>query len=64
MGKDARSFSGLGRLENGDDARHVVQRFRGSAAAHGALEVVTNYCKHTLGAVCVETPDPSINVQK
>ena len=52
----------LGAARNGDDARRVVQRFRGSAAAHGALEVVTNYWKHTLGAVTVETPDPSINV--
>jgi cyclic beta-1,2-glucan synthetase len=52
----------LGAARNGDDARHVVQRFRGSAAARGALEVVTNYWKHTLGAVYVETPDPSINV--
>ena len=52
----------LGAARNGDDARQVVQRFRGSAAARGALEVVTNYWKHTLGAVHVETPDPSINV--
>jgi len=52
----------LGAGQNGDDARHVVQRFRGSAAARGALEVVTNYWKRTLGAVGVETPDPSINV--
>ena len=52
----------LGAARNSDEARHVVQRFRGSAAARGALEVVTNYWKHTLGAVYVETPDPSINV--
>ena len=52
----------LGAARNGDDARRLVQRFRGSAAARGALEVVTNYWKHTLGAVYVETPDPSINV--
>jgi cellobiose phosphorylase len=52
----------LGAARNGDDVRHVVQRFRGAAAARGALEVVTNYWKHTLGAVYVETPDQSINV--
>jgi cellobiose phosphorylase len=52
----------LGAARNGDDARYVVRRFRGSAAARGALEVVTNYWKHTLGAVSVKTPDPSINV--
>ena len=52
----------LGAARSGDDARKVVQRFRGSAAARGALEVVTNYWKHTLDAVHVETPDPSINV--
>jgi cellobiose phosphorylase len=52
----------LGAARNGDDARDLVQRFRGSAAAQDALAVVTNYWKHTLGAVSVETPDPSINV--
>ena len=52
----------LGAARNVDEARQMVQRFRGSAAARGALEVVTNYWKHTLGAVQVETPDPSINV--
>lgn len=52
----------LGAARNGDGARDLVQRFRGSPAARGALEVVKNYWKHTLGAVYVETPDPSINV--
>jgi len=50
MGRNARSLSGLERLKNGDDVHQVVQRFRGSAAARSALEVVTNYWKHTLGA--------------
>jgi cyclic beta-1,2-glucan synthetase len=52
----------LGAARNGDDARDLVRRFRGSAAARGALEVVTNYWRHALGAVYVETPDPSVNV--
>jgi cellobiose phosphorylase len=39
-----------------------VRRFRGSAAARGALETVWQYWKHTLGAVHVETPDPAVNV--
>ena len=39
-----------------------MHRFRGSAAARGALEAVWQYWKHTLGAVQVETPDPSLNV--
>ena len=50
MGKDTR------------DAIKLVNRFRGSAAARGALESVWQYWKHTLGAVQVETPDPSLNV--
>ena len=45
-----------------DDARKLVRRFRGSAAAHAALEVVWKYWNRTLGAVQVETPDPSLNV--
>ncbi|MDD5761325.1 MAG: cyclic beta 1-2 glucan synthetase, partial [bacterium] len=44
------------------DARNRVNRFRGSAAARGALESVWQYWKRTLGAVQVETPDPAVNV--
>jgi cyclic beta-1,2-glucan synthetase len=51
---------GVGR--NADDAGRLVQRFRGPLAARSALEAVWQYWKHTLGAVQVETPDPSLNV--
>ncbi len=51
---------GVGR--DADDAGNLVHRFRGSAAARGALEAVWQYWNHTLGAVQVETPDPSLNV--
>jgi len=51
---------GVGR--DADDAGNLVHRFRGSAAARGALEAVWQYWKHTLGAVQVETPDQSLNV--
>ena len=45
-----------------DDARTLVNRFRGAAAARDALESVWEYWKRTLGAVQVETPDESVNV--
>jgi cyclic beta-1,2-glucan synthetase len=51
---------GVGR--DASDAINMVNRFRGSAAARGALEAVWQYWKHTLGAVQVETPNPSLNV--
>jgi len=51
---------GVGR--DAEDAGNLVRRFRGSAAARGALESVWHYWKHTLGAVHVETPDPAVNV--
>jgi cellobiose phosphorylase len=51
---------GAGRGET--DAHSLVDRFRGSAAAHDALEAVWQYWEHTLGAVHVETPDQSLNV--
>jgi cellobiose phosphorylase len=51
---------GVGR--NADDARSLVRRFRGAAAARGALDAVWQYWTHTLGAVHVETPDASLNV--
>jgi cellobiose phosphorylase len=51
---------GLGR--DTDDARNLVNRFRGSTAARDALDVVWQHWTHTLGAVNVETPDHSLNV--
>jgi cellobiose phosphorylase len=51
---------GVGR--NADDACNLALRFRGAAAARGALEAVWQYWNHTLGAVNVETPDPSLNL--
>ena len=51
---------GVGR--DADDAGNLVHRFRGSAAARGALETVWQYWQHTLGAVNVETPDQSLNM--
>ena len=51
---------GVGR--DADDASNLARRFRGSAAARGALEAVWQYWNHTLGAVQVETPDPSLDV--
>jgi len=52
----------LGAGRDLDDAGDLVQRFRGSSAARGALEAVWQHWNHTLGAVQVETLDPSINV--
>jgi len=52
----------LGAGRDLQDAGNLVQRFRGSSAARGALEAVWQHWNHTLGAVQVETPDPSINV--
>ncbi len=52
----------LGAGRDAEDASKLVNRFRGSAAAHGALEAVWQYWKHTLGAVHVETPDESLNI--
>ena len=51
---------GVGRDAN--DARNLANRFRGSTAAAGALDVVWQHWTHTLGAVNVETPDQSLNV--
>ncbi len=43
------------------DARNLVNRFRGTGPARGALEGVWGYWNRTLGAVYVETPDASLN---
>ncbi len=53
---------GLAGRRGTDDAGKLVHRFRGSAAARGALAAVHQYWNHTLGAVQVETPDPALDV--
>ena len=52
----------LGAGRDADDAGKLVRRFRGYAAARGALEAVWQHWHHTLGAVQVETPDQSVNI--
>ena len=52
----------LGAGQNADAASGLVRRFRGSTAAREALRAVWQYWNHTLGAVNIETPDPSVNV--
>src|SRR5688572_8777721 len=43
------------------DARGLVQRFRGTGPARSALEAVWAYWGRTLGAINVQTPDPSLD---
>jgi len=52
----------LGVGQGVEGARHLVKRSFGSEGAKDALEAVTKYWTHTLGAVQVETPDESLNV--
>jgi len=44
------------------DVQTLVRRFRPVEASRAALEGVWQYWNRTLGAVQVETPDPSVNV--
>ena len=52
----------LGAGRGADDASDLALRFRGSDAARSALEAVWQFWNQTLGAVSVETPDPSLDV--
>jgi cyclic beta-1,2-glucan synthetase len=51
---------GVGRDE--EEARAHVRRFRGLGPAHAALDAVKAHWERVLGAVRVETPDPTVNV--
>jgi len=52
----------LGVGKSMEDVRNLLKRFGGTAGPREALNTVTKYWAHTLGAVQVETPDASINV--
>ncbi|HYN13192.1 MAG TPA: glucoamylase family protein, partial [Burkholderiales bacterium] len=53
---------GVAGRRSSEDAGKLARRLRGAAAARSALEKVQHYWTRTLGAVQVETPDPSIDV--
>jgi cellobiose phosphorylase len=44
------------------DASELVLRLRKSGTARAALDAVRKYWKNTLGAVQIDTPEPSLNV--
>ncbi len=52
----------FGAARNSDEAKRFIERFAGPARARQALEAVWGYWNRTLGAVHVETPDPSLDV--
>jgi cyclic beta-1,2-glucan synthetase len=51
----------LGAARSAEQARQLVQRFRGAASAQQALEGVWRYWGRSLGTLYCETPDPSVN---
>ena len=44
------------------DVSQLVQRYRGTNAAHETLSAVHAYWNRTLSAIRIETPDPALNV--
>ncbi|UHD19009.1 cyclic beta 1-2 glucan synthetase [Thiocapsa bogorovii] len=53
---------GVAGRRGADDASSLVHRCRGTGAARAALEAVHSYWTQTLGAVQVQTPDPSLDL--
>jgi len=51
----------IGSARNEDDARQLIHKTRGTANSYKALEDVWHYWSQTLGAVRIETPDPSVD---
>jgi len=52
----------LGVGSDADDVQQLIQRFRGVGSARRALEQVWEHWKRHVGAIQVETPDPSVDV--
>ena len=62
VGQQQETTFRLGVGRNLVDVQTLVRRFRPVEAGRRALEGVWEYWNRTLGAVQVETPDPSVNV--
>jgi cyclic beta-1,2-glucan synthetase len=60
-GQDKEIVFLLGAAGSEDQARQLVQRFRGAGNAYRALEGVWHYWSRTLGVLHIETPDPAVN---
>jgi len=52
----------LGVGKDTDDARSLVQRFKGSGPARAALEGVWRYWNSTLGVIYINTPEKALDV--
>ncbi len=52
----------LGGGKNWSEASDIVRRYKGSVAAHEALERVRNYWADKLSVVQIETPDAALNI--
>lgn len=52
----------LGVGSDADDVQQLIQRFRGVGSARRTLEQVWEHWKRHVGAIQVETPDPSVDV--
>ena len=61
-GRDREVVFTMGAAHDTDEVRRLVQRFRGVEPARNALDAVWNSWNRTLGAIHVETPDPSVNI--
>ena len=51
----------LGAAKSEEEARTLILKTRGAESSYKALEDVWHYWSQTLGAVHIETPDPSVN---
>jgi len=61
-GQEIEAVIVLGAGRNTNEARELASRHRGAMRAKEAIEKVWTYWNHMLGAVYVDTPDPSVNV--
>ena len=61
-GQDLDVVFTLGVGRDGDEARALVQRYRGLAPARASLESVRKYWDWTLSSVAIETPDRSVDL--
>jgi len=62
IGEEKEIIFRLGAGKDINNAREIVNQFRGADAAHMAFEKVKNYWKQTIGTVQVETPDIATNL--
>jgi len=61
-GQDVEIIFRIGATNNINDARIILNKFKGNESVHRSFENVQTFWENTLGSIQIHTPDPALNI--